>query len=69
MTRALEIRVSLRWCAALAGVLAILRLADLVEWSWWWVLAPLWLPVAVLLAAPVLVAALLLLHDLLVGRR
>ena len=32
------------------GLLTILfiglRLTNLITWSWWWVLAPLWIPVA-----------------------
>ena len=34
-----------------AGVLTIvfivLKLTEVISWSWWWVLAPLWLPLAV----------------------
>lgn len=28
----------------------VLKLTSVISWSWWWVLAPLWLPVALLLA-------------------
>jgi len=35
-----------------SGMLAILfiglKLTNYITWSWWWVLSPLWLPVAVL---------------------
>ena len=31
-----------------------LKLADIIQWSWWWVLAPGWIP---LLAAALIVAA------------
>ena len=27
-------------------VLVILKLANLITWSWWWVLAPFWIPTA-----------------------
>lgn len=30
----------------LAGVFAALKLAGVISWSWWWVAAPLWVPVA-----------------------
>lgn len=37
------------------GLLAILfialKLTGYIDWSWWWVLAPLWAPVAILLVA------------------
>jgi hypothetical protein len=32
----------------LAGIFAALKLAGLIAWSWWWVAAPLWVPVAAL---------------------
>lgn len=40
------------------GLLTILfiglKLGEVIDWSWWWVLSPLWLPIAVLLGAWVL---------------
>jgi hypothetical protein len=27
-----------------------LKLGKVIDWSWWWVLAPAWMPVALLLA-------------------
>ena len=35
--------------------LIVLKLTSVIAWSWWWVLAPLWLPVALLLVFAVLV--------------
>jgi hypothetical protein len=34
----------------LAIVFITLKLTGYIAWSWWWVLSPLWLPLAVLLA-------------------
>ena len=25
----------------------VLKLCNIIAWSWWWVLAPLWIPVAI----------------------
>jgi hypothetical protein len=33
----------------LAIVFIVLQLTNFIAWSWWWVLAPLWMPVALLL--------------------
>lgn len=33
----------------LAIVFIILKLTDNIDWSWWWVLSPLWIPLAVVL--------------------
>lgn len=36
--------------AGLLGLLFIgLKLTHYIDWSWWWVLAPLWMPVAAVL--------------------
>lgn len=34
----------------LAAIFITLKLVGVIHWSWWWVLAPLWGPVAVFLA-------------------
>lgn len=35
-------------CSTLLTILFIgLKLTGYIDWSWWWVLAPLWLPIAV----------------------
>jgi hypothetical protein len=28
-------------------VFLVLKLTDVIDWSWWWVTAPLWVPLAV----------------------
>jgi hypothetical protein len=33
-----------------------LKLAGLLEWSWWWVLSPIWIPICVVLVIVVLFA-------------
>ena len=35
----------------LAIVFIVLKLTGVIAWSWWWVLSPVWLPLAVALAA------------------
>ena len=31
-------------------VFVVLKLTKYIDWSWWWVLAPLWIPVALVFA-------------------
>jgi len=31
----------------LALVFIILKLCNVINWSWWWVLAPIWIPVGI----------------------
>jgi hypothetical protein len=42
------------FCSALALVFITLKLCGVISWSWWWVLAPLYGPSAILLAAVLL---------------
>lgn len=45
----------------LAIVFIVLKLCDVITWSWWWVLAPIWIPFGV---AMVLIVIGLLLKGL-----
>lgn len=31
----------------LALVFLILKLCEVIDWSWWWVLCPVWIPVVI----------------------
>ena len=31
-------------------IFLVLKLTDNIDWSWWWVTAPLWIPLAVVVA-------------------
>lgn len=36
-------------CGVLAIVFIVLKLVGVIAWSWLWVLAPMWLPLAIVL--------------------
>lgn len=38
-------------CSLLVIAFVVLRLCEVIRWSWWWVLSPIWLPFAVAFAA------------------
>jgi len=38
------------WCMALTILFVGLKLTNQINWSWWWVLSPVWLPVAAALS-------------------
>jgi fatty acid desaturase len=42
------------FCGALAILFIALKLCGVIAWSWLWVLSPLWIPVAIVMAIPVL---------------
>ena len=45
----------LNFTNALFLVFLVLKLTHVIEWSWWWVTAPLWGPLALIAAIAVLV--------------
>ena len=42
------------FCGLLTILFVGLKLTNYIDWSWWWVLSPLWVPTAVMLAIIVL---------------
>jgi hypothetical protein len=34
------------FCGLLAIAFIVLKLCNVITWSWWWVLSPLWIPIA-----------------------
>jgi hypothetical protein len=38
------------FCGLLTIVFIVLKLCNVIAWSWWWVLAPSWIPAAFALA-------------------
>lgn len=48
------IRLRLDLLLYLTAILVVLRGFEVIDWSWGWVLAPLWLPVAIVLGIAVL---------------
>lgn len=44
--------------AGLLGIaFVVLKLCHVIDWSWWWVLSPFWIPIAILLAILVIACA------------
>ena len=35
-------------------VFIVLKLVEVIDWSWWWVLSPIWVPIIALLIAGIL---------------
>ncbi len=43
------------FCGLLTIVFIVLKLIGVISWSWWWVLAPVWIPTALVVALVILV--------------
>ena len=37
------------FCGLLTIVFIVLKILKIISWSWWWVLSPLWLPIAIVI--------------------
>ena len=35
------------FCTLLAVAFIVLKLCEVIEWSWWWVLSTIWIPITV----------------------
>ena len=42
------------WSFVLFLVFMTLRLCEVVDWSWWWITAPLWVPLALWIAVVII---------------
>ena len=38
------------FCGLLTIVFVTLKLCKVIAWSWWWILAPMWIPLALVLS-------------------
>ena len=47
MSKEVTVRGGIGLPALLVVVFIILRLCNVINWSWWWILAPIWIPVAI----------------------
>lgn len=48
--------VGLGVCDVLGIVFIVLKLVGVISWSWWWVLAPFWIPLAIVVVCLVIFA-------------
>lgn len=51
---------SISFCDLLFFIFLVLKLAKIINWSWWWVTAPLWGQVAILILIFIVFATILI---------
>jgi hypothetical protein len=44
-------------------IFMVLKLTNYIDWSWWWVTAPLWIPLLLILGVLAVLGVLLLIKD------
>lgn len=52
------------FCGLLTIVFIVLKLIDIISWSWWWVLSPLWIPVGVAIVVAIIGVIILAIREL-----
>ena len=57
------------FCGLLAVAFIVLKLTGVINWSWLWVLAPIWIPTAITIAIIVIVLVAILVRELTKGGR
>ena len=43
-------------CNILGIIFIVLKLIGTIDWSWWWVLAPFWIPIAIVILCVIIFA-------------
>ena len=47
----------------------ILKLCNIIDWSWWWVTAPLWMPLAFVIVVSIVCVIVLAISEAIENRR
>ena len=48
--------VGLGVCDVLGIIFIVLKLLNVIDWSWWWVLAPFWIPIGIVIICAIIIA-------------
>jgi hypothetical protein len=46
------------FCGMLTIVFVVLKLTNIISWSWWWIFAPLWIPAILIFLLAILLLSL-----------
>jgi hypothetical protein len=52
------------FCSLLTIVFIVLKLTDQIDWSWFWVFSPMWIPIAIIVSVGCLILAAALALDI-----
>lgn len=50
-----RVNINLGFFSLLTIVFIVLKLCNVINWSWWWVLAPTWIPISIVAVIVVVV--------------
>lgn len=55
MSKLAERKTDSLFLSLLTVAFIVLKLCHVINWSWWWVLSPIWIPILVVLAIGIIV--------------
>lgn len=58
MSNTTKVQGSFPFLSILCLIFITLKLTGYITWSWWWVLAPIWIPISIILVVFVIVGML-----------
>lgn len=58
MSNTTKVQGSFPFLSILCLIFITLKLTGYIAWSWWWVLAPIWIPISIILVVFVIVGIL-----------
>lgn len=58
MSNTTKVQISFPFMSILCLIFITLKLTGYIAWSWWWVLAPIWIPISIILVVFVIVGML-----------
>lgn len=58
MSNTTKVQISFPFLSILCLIFITLKLTGYIAWSWWWVLAPIWIPISTILVVFVIVGML-----------
>ncbi len=61
-------RQNVGFLGILTLIFITLKLTGHIDWSWWWVLAPIWIPVALILGFLAMAAVIIVVDNYMNGR-
>lgn len=44
-------------------IFMILKLCGVISWSWWWITAPIWIPIAIIFAGVIFISTVAAIHK------
>ena len=53
---------SLSLMSVLLTIFVVLKLTDNIDWSWWWVLSPIWMPFALIIGGVSILTASIIIY-------